>query len=81
MSPNNEHVAFSVDFTGGREFRIFVRSIATGETVDQGIDNASSDLVFGADSDTLFYVRNEPTTLRAYQVCVIGSAATRTVTC
>ena len=68
VSPNNEHVAFSVDFTGGREFRIFVRTIATGETVDQGIDNASSDLVFGADSDTLFYVRNEPTTLRSYQV-------------
>ena len=45
-----------------------MRTIATGETVDQGIDNASSDLVFGADSDTLFYVRNEPTTLRSYQV-------------
>jgi oligopeptidase B len=68
VSPDNEHVAFSVDFTGGREFRIFVRTIATGETVDQGIDNASSDLVFAADSATLFYVRNEPTTLRAYQV-------------
>jgi len=68
VSPDNEHVAFSVDFTGGREFRIFVRTIATGETVDQGIDNASSDLVFTADSSTLFYVRNEPTTLRSYQV-------------
>src|SRR6516164_5211826 len=68
VSPDNRHVAFSVDFTGGREFRIFVRTIATGETVDQGIDNASSDLVFAADSDTLFYIRNEPTTLRAYQV-------------
>jgi oligopeptidase B len=68
VSPDNEHVAFSVDFTGGREFRIFVRTIATGETVDQGIDNASSDLVFAADSDTLFYLRNEPTTLRSYQV-------------
>jgi oligopeptidase B len=68
VSPDNEHVAFSVDFSGGREFRIFVRTIATGETVDQGLDYASSDLVFAADSDTLFYVRNEPTTLRAYQV-------------
>jgi len=68
VSPDNEHVAFSVDFTGAREFRIFVRTIATGETVDQGIDNASSDLLFAADSDTLFYIRNEPTTLRAYQV-------------
>jgi len=68
VSPDNGHVAFSVDFTGAREFRIFVRTIATGETVDQGIDNASSDLVFAADSDTLFYIRNEPTTLRAHQV-------------
>src|SRR5262249_56732755 len=56
-----------VDFTGGRDFRFFVRTIATGETVDQGIDNASSDLVFAADSNTIFYVRNEPTTLRSYQ--------------
>ena len=68
VSPDNARVAFTVDFTGGREFRIFVRSIATGETVDQGIDDASSDLVFAADSDALFYVRNEPTTLRSYQV-------------
>jgi len=68
VSPDNTRVAFAVDFTGGRDFRIFVRTIATGETVDQGIDNASSDVVFGGDSDTLFYIRNEPTTLRSYQV-------------
>ena len=68
VSPDNTRVAFTVDFTGGREYRIFVRSIATGETVDQGIDKASSDLVFAADNDALFYVRNEPTTLRSYQV-------------
>jgi len=58
VSPDNTRVAFAVDFTGGRDFRIFVRTIATGEIIDQGIDNASSDLVFAADSKTLFYVRN-----------------------
>jgi len=68
VSPDNKRVAFAVDFTGDREFRIFVRSIATGETVDQGIDDASSDVVFAGDSDALLYVRNEPTTLRSYQV-------------
>ena len=68
VSPDNTRVAFSVDFTGGRDFRIFVRTIATGETLDQSIDNASSDVVFAADSDTIFFVRNEPTTLRSYQV-------------
>ena len=68
VSPDNTRVAFAVDFTGDREFRIFVRTIASGETVDQGIDNAAPNLVFAADSETLFYVRNEPTTLRSYQV-------------
>ncbi len=67
VSPDNRHVAFAVDFTGDREFRIFVRTIATGETIDLDIDKAGSDLVF-ADSNTLFYVRNESTTMRAYQV-------------
>jgi oligopeptidase B len=68
VSPNNTSVAFTVDFTGGREFCIFVRTIANGKIVDQQIDDADSDLVFAADSKTLFYVRNEPTTLRSYQV-------------
>jgi oligopeptidase B len=30
VSPNNTRVAFAVDFNGDREFRIFVRTIATG---------------------------------------------------
>jgi oligopeptidase B len=68
VSPDNTIVAFTVDFTGGREFCIFVRTIASGEIVDQQIDDADSDLVFAADGKTLFYVRNEPTTLRSYQV-------------
>src|SRR3974390_1380069 len=68
VGPDNSRVAFAVDFTGDREYRIFVRSIATGQTRDQGIDDASSDLVFAADSDALFYIRNEPTTLRSCQV-------------
>jgi oligopeptidase B len=45
-----------------------VRTIASGETIDQGIDGAASNLVFASDSDTLFYVRNEATTLRSYEV-------------
>jgi oligopeptidase B len=68
VSPDNTTIAFTVDFTGGREFCIFVRTIASGEIVGQQIDDADSDLVFAADSKTLFYVRNEPTTLRSYQV-------------
>ena len=68
VSPNNRRVAFAVDFNGDREYRIFVCTIPTGKITDEGIDNAASSLVFAADSETLFYVRNEATTLRSYQV-------------
>ena len=81
VSPDNTRVAFTVDFSGDREYRIFVRTIAGGNAVDQGIDSAASSIVFAADSRTLFYVRNEPQTLRSYQVWRhrIGSMAANDV--
>src|SRR5690242_12594814 len=68
VSPDNTRVAFTVDFSGDLEHRIFVRAIGGGNAVDQGIDSAASSIVFAADNRTLLYVRNEPLTLRAYQV-------------
>lgn len=81
VSPDNTRVAFTVDFSGDREFRIFVRAIADGDVVDQGIASAASNIEFAADNRTLFYVRNEPQTLRAYQVWRhrVGSAASNDV--
>ena len=68
VSPNNKRVAFTVDFHGNREFRIFVRTLPAGQVVDEGIENAASNLVFAGDSETFFYVRNEPQTVRSYQL-------------
>lgn len=68
VSPDNGRVVFAVDFTGDRQFRIFVREFANGAVVDQGIEGAAANFVFAADSMTLFYVRNEAKTLRAHQV-------------
>ena len=68
ISPNNKRVAFTVDLSGDREFRIFLRTLATGEVLDEGIGNAASSVVFADDGEALFYVRNEPKTVRPYQV-------------
>ena len=67
VSPNNEHVAFTVDFNGNREFHIFVRTLPAGQVVDESIEDAASNVVFGGDSETLFYVRNAQT-VRSYQL-------------
>lgn len=55
VSPNNAYVGYAVDFTGDQSHRIFVRSIATGRTVDDGIKDVDADFVFAADAKTLFY--------------------------
>lgn len=68
VSPDGTRVAFAVDFSGGRRHRLFVREIATGEVRDEGISDAAASFAFAADSQTLFYVRREPKTVRSYEV-------------
>jgi len=68
VSPDNNRVAFAVDFTGDRSHRILVRDIVSGQVADTGIKDVASDFVFSADSKSLFYIRVEPSTVRSYQV-------------
>ena len=81
VSQNNKCVAFTVDFHGNREFRVFVRELPAGQVVDEGIENVASNLVFARDNETFFYVRNEPRTVRSYQLWRhrIGGDPTRDV--
>src|SRR6201987_1581193 len=81
VSPNNKRIAFTVDFHGNREYRVFVRSLPTGQVVDQGIKDAASTIVFAGDRETFFYVRNEPQTVRSFQLWRhrVGSDATSDV--
>jgi oligopeptidase B len=68
ISSNNKRLAFTVDLSGDREFRVFVRTLSTGDVLDEGIGNAASNVVFADDGEALFYVRNELKTVRPYQV-------------
>ena len=68
ISSNNKRLAFTVDLSGDREFRVFVRTLSTGEVLDEGISNAASSVVFADDDEALFYVRNELKAVRPYQV-------------
>jgi oligopeptidase B len=68
VSPNDRLVAFTVDFSGGRSHRVFIRDLVSGKITDTGIRNAAPELAFSADSQSLFYVRVEPETIRSYQL-------------
>jgi oligopeptidase B len=68
VSQNNKRIAFTVDFHGNREFRVFVRELPAGQVIDEGIENVASNLVFARDNETFFYGRNELPTVRSYQL-------------
>ena len=47
VGPDNRLVAFTVDFNGDGQFRVFVRTLSTGKVDDHGMRNAGSSLVRG----------------------------------
>lgn len=67
VSRDNRMLAFLEDTNGRRQYRLKLRDLDTGETVDTGITGVSS-LSWSADDRHLFYVANHPETLRSWQV-------------
>ncbi len=55
-SPNHKLLAYAVDLKGSEKYTICVRDIATGQDLDERIDNTSGDFVWANDSQTLFWV-------------------------
>ncbi len=61
-------IAYGVDDVGRRIYTIFFKDLASGETSDETIENVTSNLAWANDNKTLFYTRQDPTTLRFYQI-------------
>ena len=68
VSPDHRILAYAVDDTGRRFHTVRFKDLSTGETLPEEIPDVTANLVWAADSATLFYVRQDPDTLRAYQV-------------
>ncbi len=68
VSPDNRLLAFGVD-TGGRLFyTIRFKDLATGKQLEDTIADVTSNLAWANDSKTLFYTKQDPSTLRAYRI-------------
>lgn len=68
VSPDHRILAYAVDDVGRRFYTVRFRNLETGETLPDEIPDVTANLAWAADSETLFYVRQDPDTLRAYQV-------------
>ncbi len=68
VSPNGKLVVFAVDEVGRRFYTLRVKDLATGEILSDEIPNVTSGVTWALDNKTLFYVRQDPETLRSYQI-------------
>ena len=68
VSPDHRILAYAVDDVGRRFYTVRFKDLATGETLPDEISDVTANLAWAADSATLFYVRQDPDTLRSYQV-------------
>lgn len=70
VQPNDDGtiVAYGVDKVGRRKYDIHFKDLRTGETLPDVIVDATYNGAWAADDRTLFYSRQDPDTLRWYQV-------------
>ncbi len=68
ISPSHQKLAFAIDTVGRREYSILFKDLQTGEFFEDKIEKVTNDFVWSADDQTLLYVKNDPQTLRSYQV-------------
>ncbi len=68
MSVDHALLAYSFDTQGRRLHTIRFKHVATGELLDDRLENVTGNMAWANDNKTLFYSKQDPETLRAAQI-------------
>ncbi len=68
VSSGQDILAFTQDTVGRRIYEIRFKDLTTGKMLEDIVSNVTSNIAWGEDNRTLFYTRQDPTTLRWFQV-------------
>ena len=68
ISNNNSLIAFATDTIGRRVYNIGFKDLSTGEVLKDVVENVTGNLSWANDNKTIFYARQDATTLRANQI-------------
>ena len=68
VSPDHRKAAYGVDTTGRRFYTVHFLDLETGELLPRRIENVTADVEWANDSETVFFTKQDPETLRSYQV-------------
>ncbi len=77
VSPDHSKAVYGVDTQGRRFYTLHFLDLATGEPLPDVIENVTGNAEWAADNRTLLYSRQDPDTLRSFQVWrhVLGGSA------
>jgi oligopeptidase B len=68
VSSQQNLLAYAVDTVGRRIYSIRFKNLDTGEILGDEIPEVTGGMAWANDNKTLFYARQDPTTLRSYQI-------------
>ncbi len=68
VSPDHRRAVYAVDTVGNRFYQLHVIDLESGQTLGAPVLDVTDDVAWAADSETLFYVEQDHTTLRHCRV-------------
>lgn len=63
ISPDNTKMIYGVDDVSRRQYKLFLKDLSTGKTIDLGIKNTTGTATWANDNKTIFYTSKKPETL------------------
>ena len=78
-STNQQLLAFAADEVGRRIYTIHFKNLATQEILKDQIPGVTGNFVWAADQQSIFYSKQDPETLRSYQIFkhILGTPTTQ----
>jgi oligopeptidase B len=68
VSPDTKLAAYAIDTVGRRFYTLRVKNLETGEILADEIPDVTANVTWAMDNRTLFYTKQDPGTLRSYQI-------------
>lgn len=68
ISSGQDILAYAIDTEGRRIYSIGFKNLTTGETIGENIAFVTGNMEWGNDNRTLLYARQDPETLRSFQI-------------
>ncbi len=68
VSPGQDIMAYAVDTVGRRFYTLHFKDLNSGQLLGDRIPDVTGNLAWANDNQTVFYAKQDPTTLRSYRI-------------